>query len=113
MPKKAINETGRFPIAKRVKQLINCEFFIGLSSGLSWLAWALGKKVVLISGSTHKENEFDCFRAQNESVCHGCLNDEDLNSFEEMTRNWSYCPRNKKFECRRRISFVMVKEKIL
>jgi len=113
MPKKAIDETGNFPIANRVKQIMNCDFFIGLSSGLSWLAWALGKKVVMISGCTHKINEFDCFRVQNESVCHGCLNDEDLSCFEEIQWNWPYCPRNKKFECRRKISFDMVKEQII
>ncbi len=112
-PKKAIDKTGNSPIANRVKQIMNCEFFIGLSSGLSWLAWALGKKVVMITGSTHKVNEFDCFRVQNESVCHGCLNDEDLDSFDELRWNWTYCPRNKNQECRTKISFDMVKEQII
>ena len=112
IPKKAINETGNFPMQKRIKQIIDCDFFIGLSSGLSWLAWALGKKVVMISGSTDKVNEFDCFRVQNESVCHGCLNDEDLRSFEGIVNNWAYCPKNKKFECRTKISFDMVKKEI-
>ena len=112
IPKKAINETGNFPIQKRIKQIIGCDFFIGLSSGLSWLAWALGKKVIMISGSTDKVNEFDCFRVQNESVCHGCLNDEDLSSFEGIFRDWAYCPRNKKLECRTKISFDMVKKQI-
>tara|TARA_Y100000361_G_scaffold153094_1_gene174058 strand:+ start:1485 stop:2453 length:969 start_codon:yes stop_codon:yes gene_type:complete len=112
IPKKAINETGSFPLEKRIKQIMDCDFFIGLSSGLSWLAWALGKKVVMISGSTHKINEFDCFRVQNESVCHGCLNDEDLNSFEEIQYNWAYCPRGNKHECRTKISFDAVKEQI-
>ena len=28
----------------------NCEFFIGLGSGLSWLAWGLNKDVVFIDG---------------------------------------------------------------
>ena len=113
IPKKAVNETGYFPIQKRIKQIMGCEFFIGLSSGLSWLAWALGKKVVMITGSTLELNEFDCFRVQNKSVCHGCLNDEDLDSFAEIQYNWAYCPRGKKFECRTKISFDMVKEKIL
>jgi len=30
--------------------LMGCEAFIGLASGLAWLAWALGKPVVMISG---------------------------------------------------------------
>jgi len=113
IPKKAVNETGSFPIQKRIKQIMDCDFFIGLSSGLSWLAWALGKKVVLVSGCTHKINEFDSFRVQNESFCHGCLNDEDLSSFEEIAWNWQYCPRNKKMECRTKITFDMVKERII
>jgi len=113
MPKGAKNETGNYPIAHRVNQIKDCEFFIGLSSGLSWLAWALGKKVVMISGSTKSINEFktNCFRVQNESVCHGCLNDESLGVLYEPP--WDYCPKNKKLECYKKISFEMVKEKII
>ena len=50
------------------------EFFVGLSSGLSWLAWALNKQVVLISNMTNKEHEFqsNCIRIVNESVCNSC-----------------------------------------
>ena len=112
IPKHAIDETGDHPIQKRVKQITGCDFFIGLSSGLSWLAWALGKKVVLISGATKEINEFksNCFRVQNESVCHGCLNDEDLGNLYEPP--WDYCPKNKKMECYKKISFEMVKEQI-
>ena len=35
------------------------EFFVGLSSGLSWLAWAAGIPVVMISGFTHPTTEFE------------------------------------------------------
>ena len=38
--------------------LLGCEFFIGLASGLAWLAWALGKKVVMISGFSEPFEEF-------------------------------------------------------
>ena len=38
------------------------EFFIGLSSGLSWLAWAIGKPVVMISNFTEDDHEFSCHR---------------------------------------------------
>ena len=47
IPDGAINETGNYPIEYRIQQIKNCSFFIGLSSGLSWLAWALNKKVIM------------------------------------------------------------------
>ena len=73
MPKGAKNETGNYPITHRVNQIKGCEFFIGLSSGLSWLAWALNKKVVLISGSTKSINEFksNCFKCS--IFINGCI----------------------------------------
>ena len=33
-----------------IKYLNHCEVFIGISSGISWLSWALGKITVIISG---------------------------------------------------------------
>ena len=41
-----------------IKFTLKFDFFIGMSSGLSWLAWACNTKVVMISGVTIKENEF-------------------------------------------------------
>jgi ADP-heptose:LPS heptosyltransferase len=40
----------------------NSEFFIGLSSGLSWLAWTLNKEVIMISNFTEENHEFKCHR---------------------------------------------------
>ena len=40
--------TGRFN--ERARWLKHADFFIGLSSGLAWLAWAVGAPVVMISG---------------------------------------------------------------
>jgi len=114
IPDKAINETGNYSIDYRIQQIKNCSFFIGLSSGLSWLAWSLNKKVIMISGCTNEDNEFNknCYRVINKNVCHGCLNDSSINNIIGITGNWMYCPRNKNFECSREISFEMVKEKI-
>jgi autotransporter strand-loop-strand O-heptosyltransferase len=114
IPDAAINETGSYPIDYRVAQIKNCAFFIGLSSGLSWLAWALNKKVVMISGCTNEDNEFknNCYRVINKNVCNGCLNDSSLDNQIGITTDWMYCPRNKNFECSKEISFEMVKEKI-
>ena len=50
IPHGAEDETGDQPLAERARWLKHAEFFVGLSSGLSWLAWAAGTPVVMISG---------------------------------------------------------------
>lgn len=114
IPKGAYNETGEYPIEYRVEQIKNCEFFLGISSGLSWLAWSLGKKVVMVSGCTDTYNEFqsDCYRVINKNVCNSCLNDSSIDNFTGVTTTWTYCPRNKNLECTKNISVDDVKEKI-
>lgn len=81
------------------------EFFIGLSSGLSWLAWALEKPVVMISNFTAEDHEFDCIRITNKSVCHGCWNKKE---FQFDKGNWNWCPEHegteRQFECHTSIS---------
>jgi autotransporter strand-loop-strand O-heptosyltransferase len=57
-----------------LNHILESRLFIGLSSGLSWLAWAYDVPVVMISGFTKEHNEFDCFRVINKSVCNGCFN---------------------------------------
>jgi len=110
IPDDAIDETGDHSIEYRIEQIKNCEFFIGLSSGLSWLAWALRKKVVLITGISLEGKEFYTpYRVSNTNVCHGCCCKQ---GFQLSDKNWTFCPENKNFECTREISFEMVKEKI-
>ena len=88
----------------------NCEFFIGLSSGLSWLSWALNKNIVLISGSVAEHFEFYTpYRVTNQKVCNGCFTDI---RHQFNPSNWLWCPENKNFECSKEISFEMVKQKI-
>ena len=58
IPNGAEDETGERPLQERARWLKHAEFFVGLSSGLSWLAWAVGTPVVMISGFTHPTNEF-------------------------------------------------------
>jgi autotransporter strand-loop-strand O-heptosyltransferase len=87
------------------------EFFIGLSSGLSWLAWGLDKKVIMISGFSDPFTEFisNNYRlTPPPGICHGCFNDSKLT----FDRGWDWCPRNKDYECSRTITPDMVKEKI-
>ena len=87
--------------------IYHSEFFIGLSSGLSWLAWALGKTVVMIANFTEHDHEFtsNCIRIVNETVCHGCWNKPEY-KFDKG--DWNWCPINKNtdrlFECQKSIS---------
>ena len=91
------------------------EFFIGLSSGLSWLAWALGKHVVMISNFTTPDHEFtsNCTRIINLDVCNGCWNNP---LFRFNAGDWDWCPVNKgtpkQFECHKSITSDMVIKQI-
>ncbi len=70
------DQTGDRPLTERARWLRHAEFFVGLSSGLSWLAWAAGTPVVLISGFTDAFNEFTTpYRVINRDVCNSCWND--------------------------------------
>jgi len=91
------------------------EFFIGLSSGLSWLSWGMGKKVVMISNFTTPDHEFNtnCIRITNPLVCNGCWNNPD---FKFDKGDWNWCPVHKgtdrQFECHKSITSQMVIDKI-
>ena len=84
------------------------KLFIGLSSGLSWLAWALNQKVVMISNFTEADHEFDCYRVTKPDVCNSCWNDPNI----KLDPFWDWCPRNKNFECQRSITADMVIKEI-
>jgi autotransporter strand-loop-strand O-heptosyltransferase len=90
-----------------INMIWNSKFFIGLSSGLSWLAWALGKQVVMISNFTKADHEFqsNCIRITDESVCHGCWNNKN---FKFDRGDWNWCPiwkgYDKQFECHNTIT---------
>jgi autotransporter strand-loop-strand O-heptosyltransferase len=89
------------------------EFFIGLSSGLSWVAWALNKPVVMISNFTEDWNEFSCIRIINKSVCHGCWNNQN---FSFNPGDWNWCPvhkgTDKQFICHTSITADMIIDEI-
>jgi len=91
--------------------IYNSEFVIGLSSGLSWLSWGLGKHVVMISNFTEPDHEFteNCTRIINTSVCNGCWNNP---MFKFDKGDWNWCPEHKgterQFECHKSISSEMV-----
>ena len=114
LPYGAEDETGDRPLSERARWLRHAEFFIGLSSGLSWLAWAAGTPVVMISGFTHPTNEFATpYRVINYHACNGCWNDPH-HRFDHKDFLW--CPRHantpRQFECTRLITAEQVKQAI-
>lgn len=79
-PHKAEDLTGDIPLIERAKLLSHAKCFIGLSSGLAWVADAVGCPVIMISGITEVFYEFPTpYRVINPLVCHGCFNDSRVN----------------------------------
>ena len=90
--------------------LVGSEGFVGVSSGLSWYAWALNVPTILISGFTDEDLEMktDVVRIINKDVCNGCW---AKHMFDKG--DWNWCPEHKgterQFECSKTITFDMVK----
>lgn len=106
IPHGAEDETGNRPLTERGRWLKHADAFIGLSSGLAWLAWAAGTEVVMISGFTHPTNEFETpYRVINWHTCNSCWNDPK-ERFDH--HNFLWCPRHentpRQFECTRLIT---------
>ncbi|MDP1750723.1 MAG: autotransporter strand-loop-strand O-heptosyltransferase [Reyranella sp.] len=111
IPYGAEDQTGDHSLQERARWMKHADFFIGLSSGLSWLAWSVGTPVVMISGFTHPTNEFSTpYRVINYHTCNGCWNDP-AHRFDHKDFLW--CPRHKdtarQFECTRLITADQVK----
>lgn len=87
-----------------MNHIYHSEFFIGLSSGLSWLAWALDKEVVMISNFTEPNHEFTCVRPTKKTVCNGCWNSHKY----KFDKSWNWCPVHagtpRMFECQTSIT---------
>ncbi|MBV1837381.1 autotransporter strand-loop-strand O-heptosyltransferase [Acetobacter estunensis] len=114
IPYGAEDQTGNRSLAERVRWLRHAAFFVGLSSGLSWLAWAARCKVVMISGFTHPVNEFHTpWRIINWHACNSCWHDPTLR-FDHKDFLW--CPRHagtpRQFECTRLITLEHVQRVI-
>jgi autotransporter strand-loop-strand O-heptosyltransferase len=115
LPAKANKKFGQ-SFLESMNYIYHSEFYIGLSSGMSWVAHAMGKPVVMIANFTEDWNEFDLstpdyIRITNKSVCHGCWN----NINKEYTfdpSDWYWCPKHKgterQFECHTSITPQMV-----
>jgi autotransporter strand-loop-strand O-heptosyltransferase len=104
------DETGDKPLPERARWLKHASLFVGLASGLSWLAWAAGCPVVMISGFSHPTTEFTTpYRVNNWHTCNSCWNDPAF-SFDHKDFFW--CPRHantpRQFECTRLITPAQV-----
>ena len=107
--------TGDRPLQERVDLIGHADFFVGLTSGLSWLAWCTGVPVVMITGITSRVGDFGTpYVVQTDLGCHGCWNDPRCD-FDHSDYLW--CPRHKgtqrAYECTRLISVGMVIDTIL
>jgi autotransporter strand-loop-strand O-heptosyltransferase len=93
-------------LAEAARYMRHAALFVGLSSGLSWLAWAAGCPTVLISGFSLPSTEFETpGRVINWHTCNGCWNDPNQ-TFDHKDFLW--CPRHsgtpRQFECTRLIT---------
>jgi autotransporter strand-loop-strand O-heptosyltransferase len=113
-PTKAVKKNG-LSLEDTINYLYHCEMFIGLSSGLSWLAQGLKKPTVIISNVTSKDHEYiddRTLRIYEESVCHGCFHKYPFDASD-----WLWCPiyrndENKRFICTKAITPESVMDQI-
>jgi len=110
IPSEAEDRTGAIALQERIDLLEHADFFIGLPSGLSWLAWDVGIPVVMLSGFSLPGSEFPTpYRVSNLLFCHGCWNDVRT-VFDMNAAVW--CPRQlgtpRELECTKSITPKMV-----
>lgn len=94
------------PIQNVIDELAECSAFIGISSGLTWLAWATDTPTIQISGFTEPFNEPNAGITKISAptgLCSGCANRLRLDAGD-----WNWCPEHKgtarQFECSIEIS---------
>lgn len=104
------------PIKLCLNYFHHADAFVGLSSGQSWLNWAIGKHTVMISGFTEKDHEFrnNMTRIQNEHACNSCWGNTN---FVFDPSDWDWCPiwkgTDKQHICQKSISPITVYNKLM
>ncbi len=89
-PPGAEDLTGDRPLTERAELLAHAAFFIGLPSGLSWLAHSVGCPVIMVGGFSYPWHEFTgAYRVYNRLACFGCLNDVSENAYTHSCPRWS------------------------
>jgi autotransporter strand-loop-strand O-heptosyltransferase len=114
VPEGAIDRTG-VSLDDVINYIEHAEFFMGVSTGPTWLAHACGKHTVMVSGATKEwcEYSIDVTRVINKAVCNGCFNNND---YKFDPGNWLWCPEHEgtenHFVCTKQITPEMVWEKM-
>ena len=90
IPDNTIDNTGDKPIEDRIVDMHYADFHIGIGSGLSWLAWGVGKPVLLVSSMSEPYTEFknNCIRVYSDEPTSGYWNDVN-HIFNRGDWNWS------------------------
>lgn len=109
-PKDIFHKPGKPPLYDRINEIQHSDLFIGIGSGLSWLAWTTGVPMIMISGFSEPYSEFEdpsMIRIINNDVCTGCFNRHRLDAGD-----WNWCPNHKgtprQFECTKMIGSYQV-----
>jgi autotransporter strand-loop-strand O-heptosyltransferase len=119
LPNKSNKKFGQ-SLLESMNLIYHSEFYIGLSSGMAWIAHAMGKPVAIIANFTEEWNEFDLstsdyIKITNKNVCHGCWNKINVDHTFDKD-DWYWCPKHKgterQFECHTSITPEMVLENI-
>jgi autotransporter strand-loop-strand O-heptosyltransferase len=89
IPSNSLDYTNK-SLSEIMDLLYYSEFHIGISSGISWLAWALGKKVLMVSSFSKPMCEFkeDCYRVYKQTDQSGYFNNTDF-KFDPSDWNWN------------------------
>ncbi len=100
-PEGVMEVEGEKTLENAMRYLKYCDIFVGVSSGLSWLSWALNKPTVIISGFSWPITEVEdsnIIRVFKPGGCTGCSNRHKLDPGD-----WNWCPDKKntpnQFEC--------------
>jgi len=90
MPQNVIDKTG-CSFEEAISLMDNAKFHLGLSSGLSWIAWALETHVVMISSFSNPICEFttNITRIYNDNSSSGYYNDI---KYKFDPGNWNWYP---------------------
>ena len=105
LPQSAVKKVG-MKFSDVLNHIQHCEFYIGISSGLSWVAQGLGKPTVIISNVTSKDNEFldeKTLRIYDEKICHGCIHKEPFDP-----NDWLWCPVYRNDDLRRHLCTKLI-----
>ena len=93
-------------IEQTISDISGSNFCIMLNAGPSWLATALNKKCIMITGLAEPWNDFPNPYRVSVDVCRpGCFNDPTI----PIERGWEWCPRKRDYACTREITPDMVK----